>query len=82
MKPHKIIISIGSTIGGVALLVLSYNFIDMYSLVEKCRDVINTQQCRAYTEWIALNKIGLAVLVIGIAILVFGLWKRHQNKTS
>lgn len=82
MKNHKSIIVIGSVMSGLALVLLVYNFVNMYSLVAKCLDVTDTQQCQAYTNWVMLNKIGLVVLGVGVMIITIGILKRHQNKPS
>lgn len=77
MRNYKNFMWSGGITIGVSLIVLVYNFVDMYSLVEKCS---GAHPCQAYDGWIALNEIGLVALFVGLIILAIGLWKRYRSK--
>jgi len=75
----KNLIKVGSSITGLSLVVLFYNFFNMYSLTAKCPENIDLQPCQAYANWKLVNQIGLVLLIFGIIILVFGFIKRQRK---
>lgn len=75
----KNLIKAGGTITGLSLVLLVYNFFNMYSLITKCPEDIDLQPCQAYDNWQLINQIGLALLILGIIILVIGFIKRQRK---
>jgi hypothetical protein len=80
MKNYKDLVKVGGVTIGISLIMLIYNFFNMYSLVGKCPDDINVRPCQAYDNWSMLNKVGFVILVIGIVALSIGLVRQHQKK--
>jgi hypothetical protein len=79
LRLMKNLIKVGSAITGLSLVVLVYNFFNMYSLVAKCPEDINLQSCQAYDNWKLINQIGIALLILGIFFLVIGYIKRQRK---
>jgi len=75
----KNLIKVGSAITGLSLVVLVYNFFNMYSLVARCPDNIDLHPCHAYDNWKLINHIGLALLILGIIIIIIGFIKRQPK---
>jgi len=80
MKHSKILVKISGITISISLLMLLYNFFNMYSLVGKCPDDIDVKPCQAYSNWVTINKVGLIILAIGLMFVTIGLLKSRQNK--
>jgi uncharacterized membrane protein YidH (DUF202 family) len=82
MKGHKNLLTAGVVIGSLAVLLLAFNFLNMYSLAGKCPDDITTNPCSAHDNWVLLNKIGLFILVVGIVISTIGYIKYRRQRSE
>lgn len=80
MNKLNILIKIGIIIVGAALIVLIFNFFNLYFLARECPVDINIKPCQAYDNWSMLNKIAPEILLVGIGTVVVGLFKRYQHK--
>lgn len=80
MKNYKKLIKTGSIMSGLALLLLIYNFFNMYSIPGKCPERIDVQPCQTNNNWILLNRLGFIILAIGVVILIISFMKRRQQK--
>ena len=75
----KNLIKAGSAIAGLSLVILVYNFFNMYSLATKCPEDTDLQPCQAYDNWQLTNQIGFILLILGIIILVTSFMKRQRK---
>jgi hypothetical protein len=87
MNNYIKVVKAGVITGALALLLLIYNFINMYGLVSKCPADINIQPnvnirtCKAFSDWQLINKIGLGLLVIATIILLIGFVSRWFKRS-
>lgn len=68
---------LGLAIIGLSLILLLFNFFNMYNLVGNCPN--GSEGCASYSKWQFLNKTGLVLLITGIGVSVIGLIRKNHN---